>query len=194
MRTKHLFIMAIILLLTIIIGCQTSANKKPLTPNNNQYQDNQSNNGLQINNDRNNQADTFEKIAEQVPGVKNATVFISNPDNLSADEINIINTRNGQTPGMVGNTRVNNNNMDVNTNNRNSNQNMIVMVALELDKNRTMSKDNKNIENMVSEKIKNSDSRVYQVIATADAGMVRKIINLTNRADNTTNNGNRSGM
>ncbi|NLO20971.1 MAG: hypothetical protein GX119_03090 [Syntrophomonadaceae bacterium] len=179
-------ILAVIMLAfsIMIMGCQSSADKKPLTPNQQQTDNMQyENNG--------NMADRFEKLAEQVSGVKNATVAIStanqnnaelgvinpNPDTTPRTNIENTNDRTGVNQQM-GNDRPFVNEEIPGTANRpgtSISNNIVVMVGLVLDSQNT---DAKNIEEKVERKIKNADNRVSQVLFTTDGGMIEQINNI----------------
>ncbi len=188
-----------ILVLTMVVGCQTS--KKPLT------QDQNKTNNLQssVNNNQA-MADKFVNMAEQVPGVKKAYVAISsantsgnNAGNISSNpregvpnaksdpmSPNAKNTRDRKT---VNNEPLNNNGLNYSSlPNPSSNKStssldsIVVMVGLELDNPKDVSSRAK-IEKMVEQKIKN-DNRVSQVMVTTDAGMVKEINNLNTSIKN----------
>jgi hypothetical protein len=69
MRRAVISVALILGISIMIMGCQPVAERKPATP----QQQNQTNN-MQFQ-DTNNMADRFERLAEQVPGVRDATVF-----------------------------------------------------------------------------------------------------------------------
>ncbi len=84
----------------MIMGCQPVAERKPATPQQNQT------NYMQFQ-DSNKMADRFERLAEQVPGVRDATVAVSAANQNNA-ELGVINNDadNRPTPGSTNN-RVN---------------------------------------------------------------------------------------
>jgi len=100
-------LLCIIIVMTMFVGCQASSNK-PLIPDQNPTDNAQQ---QSINN---NQAmiDSITRMAEEVQGVKNASVAISDTSDTSTDGIGIINNN----PGQNYSTNYNNGN------NPNSNQ------------------------------------------------------------------------
>ncbi len=81
-------ILIVILVLSMVVGCQTASNK-PLTPDQNQTDNLQS-----TANDNQAMVNRFENLAEQVPGVDQAYVAISN-SNAKNPGIGTINTNPG---------------------------------------------------------------------------------------------------
>lgn len=82
---KAALLLVMILSFTIIIpGCQPMGERRPITPD----QQNKSNN-MQYDDNRN-MSERFERLAEQVPGVKDATVAVSTP-NQNGAELGVLN-------------------------------------------------------------------------------------------------------
>ena len=94
MRRAVISVALILGISIMIMGCQPVAERKPATP----QQQNQTNN-MQFQ-DTNNMADRFERLAEQVPGVRDATVAVSAANQNNA-ELGVINNDadNRPTPG-----------------------------------------------------------------------------------------------
>jgi PBP1b-binding outer membrane lipoprotein LpoB len=80
MRRAVISVALILGISIMIMGCQPVAERKPATP----QQQNQTNN-MQFQ-DTNNMADRFERLAEQVPGVRDATVAVS-AGNINKEKI-----------------------------------------------------------------------------------------------------------
>ena len=203
MRRAVISVALILGISIMIMGCQTVAERKPATP----QQQNQTNN-MQFQ-DTNNMADRFERLAEQVPGVRDATVAVSAANQNNA-ELGVINNDadNRPTPGSTNN-RINqkldgdnmtspgttNDRTGISQDQRMGNErmpvdqevpgsagrtgtsisnNFVVMVGLVFDS-KTAASDQREILRMVEEKIKNADSRVSQVLFTTDGGIIKEI-------------------
>jgi hypothetical protein len=188
MRRAVISVALILGISIMIMGCQPVAERKPATP----QQQNQTNN-MQFQ-DTNNMADRFERLAEQVPGVRDATVAVSaaNQNNaelgvnrinqkLDGDNMTSPGTTNDRT-GISQDQRMGNERMPVDQEVPGSagrtgtsiSNNFVVMVGLVFDS-KTAASDQREILRMVEEKIKNADSRVSQVLFTTDGGIIKEI-------------------
>ncbi len=208
MKRTTVILITILMIMTMVVGCQNTANR-PLTPDQNQT-NNQNNNGQSSISNNQAMADKFENLAEQVPGVQKAYVAVSDSNAMNNnDGIGTINTNPGTNTPTNMNTSNNNgrmmNNDGLNYNgngdlyNGNNPNNpsatdindtsttnyMVVMVGIKLDDQKntaTMT----NIEKMVENKIRNADTRVTRVLVTTDAGMIEQINNINTSMRNGT--------
>lgn len=189
MRKAAIIVVMMLSFSIIIMGCQPAADRKPVTPN----QQNQTNN-MQYG-DTSNMMDRFERLAEQVPGVKDATVAISTSNENNA-ELGIINANPDTTPRT--NSGTTNDKTRVNQNQQSGNDrmfvneeipgpasrtgtsisnNFVVMVGLVLDSQKTAA-NQRAIQQNVERRIKNADNRVSRVLFTTDGGMIEQITNV----------------
>lgn len=200
MRKKSLILLCIAVLMTFFIsGCQ-QANKKPVVPEEKPRTD--INRTADLNaSEKRVMADHFSNVAENVDGVKKATVVVREADdtiNNSANPNNVgrINKdttyRNDDAQARLDNNKQTNNNMvdnldkpdynplGTNTTTRERDR-IVVMVGINLEDN--MNTDNNREEDckrMVKEKIMKSDQRVSDVLVTTDKSMVDKMGDVAN--------------
>lgn len=209
MRKRIVWLISVLFVLSMLmLGCQQAAQRPYNTNDNN----NQTANEM-TENERRVLAGRLSNLAEEVDGVKEASVIVADvgitqnnsttdtmPNNTTNNNTNTnTNTRrtnmsdnntgttNTNTPGASDRILPpdnNNNNADTNPNTRtgiNTNNvspnNLIVMVGI------TMEDNNKNNDaaNMkttkqtVANRLKQSDSRISQVLVTGDPGMIKRI-------------------
>ncbi len=184
----------ILLFFTMIMGCQTTANR-PLNQDQNQTDNMQTGENTQV------MVDNFERLAEQVAGVRSASVAISGMNDATNEGTGTINTNPGTNApgtnttgnrtnitgtgiGTTPNDQTVNERQPVGTNNPGvvndtfidsaAGNNIVVLVGLTLE-NQSDVADTRNIESSVESKIKNADNRVSRVMVTTDAGIIQEI-------------------
>lgn len=208
MKKKFALLFVLVFTLSIFaFGCQNAA-QRPLNPN----QPNNLNNNITTPSNQTNLTDSEAKTlakrlrnkAEEVPGVKRASVVVSdnamsgnsntNNNNLPNNNLNNMGTNRNMnnntnvgnpgttgTPGNMNNRIVGNNpnNNNMNNVNRNNVSGIVVMVGLELNNNNLNNATNAdNVQKDVASKIKASDTRISQVFVTTDASLMQRIDNV----------------
>lgn len=195
MRKRYALLLVLVFSLSIFaFGCQNTANK-PINPN---EPNNVRNNVTTPNNDATNLTDNeakklakkLESQAENVSGVKRASVVVSDNTITGRNDMsnNMVNNRNDlnntsdrlrndiTNPNVPGNQGDINNGVVGSNPNTNNTQGIVVMVGLELTDNRLdNATDTDNIQKNVASKIKASDSRISQVFVTTDASLMERI-------------------
>lgn len=183
-----------------VIGCQTPA-RRPLDQNQNQNQNNNQAAGELTASERRVMASRLSTMAQEVDGVKNATVVVSSvgmTNNLS-DQAGTDMNQGGtnMTPGtnMSPGGNMNQGGINVGNQNRtdqqaanNANPNtvqtvppgtnvsgLVVMVGLTMDQGNMNPNDANNVKRTVANRLKASDQRISQVLVTTDPGMVQRL-------------------
>lgn len=184
-----LFICSVLILGSMTAaGCQTTA-KKPMAPNQ-KPNTTDTNNGELSASERRVMASRLSNMAQEVDGVKSATVVVSsigmtgmntgmNTGNNTGLN-NRTNTRN--TTDMLDNNMngqaTNNANPNTVTNRTNNGTNasgLIVMIGITLDQSKNDANMANQVKRNVVNKIKASDKRISQVLVTTDPGMVERL-------------------
>lgn len=184
-----LFICSVLILGSMAAaGCQTAA-KKPMAPD--QKPNTTDTNDAELSaSERRVMASRLSNMAQEVDGVKSATVVVSS---IGMTGMNT-GTNTGTNTGM--NNRTNNRNttntLDNNmngqaTNNANPNtvtnrtntgtnaSGLVVMIGITLDQNKNDANMANQVKRNVVNKIKASDKRISQVLVTTDPGMVERL-------------------
>ncbi len=201
MRKKIAGVILVLLVLsTLMIGCQQSA-QKPYTNNNN---NNQTANEM-TENERRVLAGRLSNLAEEVDGVKKASVIVTSigmtqnntttntMPNTSTNNTNTSTTRrttmpanpgmtNTNTPGTTnmntpGTTNMNTPNTGTGINNNNTNQTgLIVMAGITLEDNvNNNAAKMKTIKQTVANRMQAADARISQVLVTSDPDLIKRI-------------------
>ncbi|NLG32767.1 MAG: hypothetical protein GX550_04530 [Syntrophomonadaceae bacterium] len=190
----------IIVLGSLIIGCQTAA-QRPMRPDQPQQQDTPDRTMTET--ERRDLANRLSRLAEEVEGVERAAVIVSTIDVTQGDRT-IDSNRNPVTPGtttnnprvMPGQPRndMNNPNMprnDMNNPNMprtinpgtdmdNANDGIIVMVGLSLNKNVDTADKTNEIKRTVANRLRANDRRISQVLVTTDPNLITRINDVAN--------------
>ncbi|MDD3879042.1 MAG: YhcN/YlaJ family sporulation lipoprotein [Syntrophomonas sp.] len=170
MKKKLIYLMCFSLMLLVFgSGCQNSAAKKPVVPKTKKT----TQSANMTPSERRVLASKLSKMAEQVDGVKKATVVVA--------DIGIANNITGNSKTNARMNQATAKNFNDNTIgsdagiNRRAPQGMIVMVGLTLSQNtKDMDKTNQ-IKSKVMNKLKAADRRISQVLVTTDPNMVKRI-------------------
>lgn len=198
MQKKIAGIILVSLLLAMsIMGCQQAA-KKPFTDDTDKEIA-----GEMTENERRVLAGRLSNMAEEVEGVKKASVVISSigmtqdnttvpktttenvntgtaerttmPANPGTTDINTPVTPKINTPGITSNT---NKRTDVNDNTVNQ-TGLVVMVGITLDDNIKNDKDRMDaIKQKVADRLQGADTRISQVLVTGDPDLIKRINNV----------------
>ncbi|MDD3269391.1 MAG: YhcN/YlaJ family sporulation lipoprotein [Syntrophomonadaceae bacterium] len=193
MKRKTFLLLSLCLSLFLLInGCSNTAAKKPITPT---PQKQTTQNGQLTESERRVMASKLSKMAEEVDGVKKATVVVADLGLSSNNGITTPvpgpNTSNkgistNPTPGNMedaplpnqnttstGQTKNITTNDDVWLGNDNQASGMIIMVGLTLD---SANQDKATaIQTQVRNKLKASDKRISQVLVSTDPNMIKRI-------------------
>ncbi|HNX28881.1 MAG TPA: hypothetical protein PKN87_05645 [Syntrophomonadaceae bacterium] len=190
-----LFLLVLLVLSTILSGCQQSA-QKPYTDNNNQT------NTEMTENERRVLAGRLSNLAEEVDGVKKASVIVSSIGitqnntttntipNSTTDNTDTNTTNNTRTtlpanptannianPGTTNmNTPNTNTGTGINTNTTNNTTGLVVMAGITMEDNvMNDAAKMKTIKQTVSNRLRGADSRINQILVTSDPDLIKRI-------------------
>jgi hypothetical protein len=182
---------------SLAVGCNNAA-QRPDLPQQQQDQNMDRTDEQMTDSERRALASRLSDLAEQVDGVKDATVVVSSigmtdssPDtgtNAGRDTQRNLNVNDPTSPlnnnqGMATN-RTTTNNQATNNTNMNNMQNrtdgnsvsgLMVMVGLTLDNKVNGADETNQIKRSVMNKLKASDKRISQVLVTTDPGLVQRL-------------------
>jgi len=182
---------------SLAVGCNNAA-QRPDLPQQQQNQNMDRTDEQMTDSERRALASRLSDLAEQVDGVKDATVVVSSigmtdssPDtgtNAGRDTQRNLNVNDPTSPlnnnqGMATN-RTTTNNQATNNTNMNNMQNrtdgnsvsgLMVMVGLTLDNKVNGADETNQIKRSVMNKLKASDKRISQVLVTTDPGLVQRL-------------------
>ena len=198
MRKNLVLLICFTLILgSLAVGCNNAA-QRPDLPQQQQDQNMDRTDEQMTDSERRALASRLSDLAEQVDGVKDATVVVSSigmtdssPDtgtNAGRDTQRNLNVNDPTSPlnnnqGMATN-RTTTNNQATNNTNMNNMQNrtdgnsvsgLMVMVGLTLDNKVNGADETNQIKRSVMNKLKASDKRISQVLVTTDPGLVQRL-------------------
>lgn len=198
MRKNLVLLICFTLILgSLAVGCNNAA-QRPDLPQQQQNQNMDRTDEQMTDSERRALASRLSDLAEQVDGVKDATVVVSSigmtdssPDtgtNAGRDTQRNLNVNDPTSPlnnnqGMATN-RTTTNNQATNNTNMNNMQNrtdgnsvsgLMVMVGLTLDNTVNGADETNQIKRSVMNKLKASDKRISQVLVTTDPGLVQRL-------------------
>lgn len=198
MRKNLVLLICFTLILgSLAVGCNNAA-QRPDLPQQQQDQNMDRTDEQMTDSERRALASRLSDLAEQVDGVKDATVVVSSigmtdssPDtgtNAGRDTQRNLNVNDPTSPlnnnqGMATN-RTTTNNQATNNTNMNNMQNrtdgnsvsgLMVMVGLTLDNKVNGADETNQIKRSVMNKLKASDKRISQVLITTDPGLVQRL-------------------
>ncbi len=198
MRKNLVLLICFTLILgSLAVGCNNAA-QRPDLPQQQQDQNMDRTDEQMTDSERRALASRLSDLAEQVDGVKDATVVVSSigmtdssPDtgtNAGRDTQRNLNVNDPTSPlnnnqGMATN-RTTTNNQATNNTNMNNMQNrtdgnsvsgLMVMVGLTLDNTVNGADETNQIKRSVMNKLKASDKRISQVLVTTDPGLVQRL-------------------
>ncbi len=198
MRKNLVLLICFTLILgSLAVGCNNAA-QRPDLPQQQQNQNMDRTDEQMTDSERRALASRLSDLAEQVDGVKDATVVVSSigmtdssPDtgtNAGRDTQRNLNVNDPTSPlnnnqGMATN-RTTTNNQATNNTNMNNMQNrtdgnsvsgLMVMVGLTLDNKVNGADETNQIKRSVMNKLKASDKRISQVLVTTDPGLVQRL-------------------
>lgn len=157
MRKIFTLLLCISFLLIGLIGCQTTA-KKPMTPERKPGVTTKKPTTEMTASERRVMANKLSKMAENVKGVKRASVIVSS--------IGMTNTGNNATTNKMTNTNAA----------RTNYSGQVVMVGLTLEPTATRDAATINkVKSTVANKLKASDRRISQVLVTTDPNLIKRI-------------------
>ena len=157
MRKSFTLLLCISFLLISLMGCQTAA-KKPMTPERKPGVTTKKPTTEMTASERRVMANKLSKMAENVKGVKRASVVVSS--------IGMTNTGNTATTNKMTNTNAA----------RTNYSGQVVMVGLTLEPTATRDAATLNkVKSTVANKLKASDRRISQVLVTTDPNLIKRI-------------------
>ncbi len=157
MRKIFTLLLCISFLLISLMGCQTAA-KKPMTPERKPGVTTKKPTTEMTASERRVMANKLSKMAENVKGVKRASVVVSS--------IGMTNTGNTATTNKMTNTNAA----------RTNYSGQVVMVGLTLEPTATRDAATLNkVKSTVANKLKASDRRISQVLVTTDPNLIKRI-------------------
>jgi len=157
LRKIFTLLLCISFLLIGLIGCQTTA-KKPMTPERKPGVTTKKPTTEMTASERRVMANKLSKMAENVKGVKRASVIVSS--------IGMTNTGNNATTNKMTNTNAA----------RTNYSGQVVMVGLTLEPTATRDAATINkVKSTVANKLKASDRRISQVLVTTDPNLIKRI-------------------
>ncbi|MGS0763104.1 YhcN/YlaJ family sporulation lipoprotein [Syntrophomonas curvata] len=186
MRKLFTLLLCISFLLISLVGCQNAA-KKPTTPARKPGVTAKKTSSEMTASERRVMASRLSKMAENVKGVRRASVVVSSigmsnagmGTTKSTNKSTTTNNLNSTNPNSRMNTNPNNNlnNKMNNTNTAKTNYSgQMVMVGLTLEPTATRDPATQNkIKSTVANKLKASDRRISQVLVTTDPTLIKRI-------------------
>ncbi len=157
MRKIFILLLCVSFLLISLMGCQTTS-KKPMTPTRKPGVTTKKPSTEMTASERRVMANKLSKMAENVKGVKRASVIVSS--------IGMTNTGTTATTNKMTNTNAA----------RTNYSGQVVMVGLTLDPTATRDAATINkIKSTVANKLKASDRRISQVLVTTDPNLIKRI-------------------
>ncbi len=157
MRKIFILLLCVSFLLISLMGCQTTS-KKPMTPTRKPGVTTKKPTTEMTASERRVMANKLSKMAENVKGVKRASVIVSS--------IGMTNTGTTATTNKMTNTNAA----------RTNYSGQVVMVGLTLDPTATRDAATINkIKSTVANKLKASDRRISQVLVTTDPNLIKRI-------------------